>query len=211
MTKKAAILHCATRLFAMKGYKEASMAELAQGVGIAQGTIFYHFGTKEDLFLSILQAFKEDLTAEFENHFKSANGRNGLEMVWEVIAFYFYMAGAMEERFLLLHRHDAYELAQANPVCRQHLEAIYTCLVDMFEKAIVTGQKDGSISVLPARKIALIIFTMVDGLVRFNTYRLYSAGTLSGELIAACRSILQHPTPDELESKRPGQLIACSS
>jgi hypothetical protein len=112
-------------------------------------------------------------------------------MVEEVIGFYFYMAGAMEERFLLLHRHDAYELAQVNPVCRNHLEAIYTCLVDMFEKAIVTGQHDGSIAALPARKIALIIFTMVDGLVRFNTYRLYSAGTLSNELIAACRSILQ--------------------
>lgn len=194
MTKKTAILQCATSLFALKGYKEASMAELAQSVGIAQGTIFYHFGTKEDLFLAILQAFKEDLTAEFENHFKSTNGRNGLEMVEEVIAFYFYMAGAMEERFLLLHRHDAYELAQVNPVCREHLEAIYTCLVDMFEKAIVAGQHDGSIAQLPARKIALIIFTMVDGLVRFNTYRLYSAGTLSGELIAACRSILKNHT-----------------
>lgn len=194
MTKKTAILQCATRLFALKGFKETSMAELAKNVGVAQGTIFYHYGSKEDLCLSILQAFKEDLAAEFENHFKSASGSNGLEMVEEVITFYFNMADTMEERFLLLHRHDAYELAQVNPVCRGHLEAIYTCLVDMFEKAIVTGQRDGSISALPARKIALIIFTMVDSLVRFNTYRLYSAGTLSNELISACRAILKHYT-----------------
>jgi AcrR family transcriptional regulator len=194
MTKKTAILEHATRLFALKGYKDASMAELARLVGIAQGTIFYHFGSKEELFLAILQSFKEDLTSEFESRFKSDSGGSGLEMVENVIAFYFYMAGAMEERFLLLHRHDAYELARANPVCRSHLEAIYTTLVDMFEKAIVAGQRDGSITALPAQKIALIIFTMVDGLVRFNTYQLYSAGTLSNELIAACRSILQNRT-----------------
>lgn len=192
MTKKTAILQCATRLFALKGYKETSMAELAKNVGIAQGTIFYHYGSKEDLFLSILMAFKEDITAEFENHFKSAVSQNGLEMIEEVISFYFNIAEIMEDRFLLLHRHDAYELAQVNPVCREHLEAIYTCLVDMFEKAIITGQQDGSIAALPARKIALIIFTMVDSLVRFNTYRLYSAGTLSNELIAVCRSILKN-------------------
>jgi AcrR family transcriptional regulator len=192
MTKKMAILQCATRLFALKGYKETSMAELAKLAGIAQGTIFYHYGTKEDLFLSILQVFKEDLAAEFENHFKSVSTQNGLEMVEEVIAFYFNVSDKMEDRFLLLHRHDAYELAQVNPVCREHLESIYTCLVDMFEKAIATGQSDGSVTALPPRKIALIIFTMVDSLVRFNTYRLYSAGTLSNELITACRSILKH-------------------
>jgi AcrR family transcriptional regulator len=192
MTKKTDILQCATKLFALKGYKDTSMAELAKLAEIAQGTIFYHYGTKEDLFLAILQAFKEDLAAEFENHFKTVSTKNGLEMVEEVIAFYFNVADIMEDRFLLLHRHDAYELAQVNPVCREHLESIYTCLVDMFEKAIVTGQSDGSVTSLPPRKIALIIFTMVDSLVRFNTYRLYSAGTLSNELITACRSILKH-------------------
>jgi AcrR family transcriptional regulator len=194
MTKKVIILQCATKLFAVKGYKETSMAELAKIADIAHGTIFYHYGSKEELFLSILQSFKEDLSAEFENRFDSASCANGLEMVEEVIAFYFNIADKMEDRFLLLHRHDAYELAQINPVCREHLEAIYTCFVDMFEKAILTGQRDASIAALPARKVALIIFSMVDSLVRFNTYRLYSAGTLANELIAACRTILKHYT-----------------
>jgi len=44
----------------------------------------------------------------------------------------------------------------------------------------------------PARKTALIIFTMVDGLVRFNTYSLYDAGALYKDLIEACRRILQN-------------------
>ncbi len=62
----------------------------------------------------------------------------------------------------------------------------------MFERAILLGQKDGSIRDMPARKTALIIFTMVDGLVRFNTYNLYDAGALYNDLIEACRRILQN-------------------
>jgi hypothetical protein len=41
--------------------------------------------------------------------------------------------------------------------------------------------------------MAWIILSMVDGLVRFNTFRLYEAGALYNELIESCRKILQHP------------------
>ena len=98
----------------------------------------------------------------------------------------------MEDQFLLLHRHDAYELAQGNTICRQNLADIYNSILDIFEKAVLLGQEDGSIEDMPARKTALIIFAMVDGLVRFNTYELYDASVLYNELIASCRRILQN-------------------
>ena len=169
MSKKDEILQAATRLLAARGYKEASMAELAKLTGVAQGTIFYHYNNKEELFLSILEAFKEDIIAEFTQYQQDHHFKPGLQMIEEVISFYLYMVGKMEDRFMLLHRHDAYELARSNPICHAHLEAIYDCLIDIFEQAITSGQKDGFIRQTPARRMAMIIFTMVDGLVRFNT------------------------------------------
>jgi len=65
-------------------------------------------------------------------------------------------------------------------------------LSNIFEQAILRGQADGSISAVPAKKTALIIFAMVDGLVRFNTYNLYEAGALYNELIDSCRKILSN-------------------
>ena len=41
------------------------------------------------------------------------------------------------------------------------------------------------------RKSAWIIFAMIDGLVRFNTFSLYEAGTLYDELLGLCRRMLQ--------------------
>ena len=191
MSKKKVILQAATRLFSEKGFKDTSMADLAKVTGAAQGTIFYHFNTKEELFLSILEELKGNIIEEFERYFSERKFKNGLDMMEGAISFYLYLAGAMEDRFLLLHRHDAYELAQVNSICKWHLEGIYNCLLDIFERAILLGQNDGSIRDMPARKTALIIFTMVDGLVRFNTYNLYDAGALFNDLIESCRRILK--------------------
>jgi len=191
MSKKKVILQAATRLFSEKGFKDTSMADLAKVTGAAQGTIFYHFNTKEELFLSILEELKGNIIEEFERYFSERKFKNGLDMMEGAISFYLYLAGAMEDRFLLLHRHDAYELAQVNSICKGHLEGIYNCLLDIFERAILLGQNDGSIRDMPARKTALIIFTMVDGLVRFNTYNLYDAGALFNDLIESCRRILK--------------------
>lgn len=192
MTKKQAILLAATRLFSQKGFRNTSISDLSKAIGVAQGTIFYHFESKEMLFLSILEQFKEDITKEFERYIEGRDFENGMEMMEETVSFYLYLAGAMEDRFLLLHRHHAYELAKVNPVCRNHLESIYSCLSNIFEKAILRGQEDGSIGVMSAKKTALIIFAMVDGLVRFNTFSLYDAGTLYKDLIESCRKILRN-------------------
>ncbi len=191
MTRKQAILQAATRLFSEKGFKDTSMARLSKITGVAQGTIFYHFKNKEELFISILEDFRKSIINEIDRYTKENKFDTGLDMIEGAVAFYLYLAGAMEDRFLLLHRHEAYEFAKINPVCRDLLEFIYGCLINIFEQAILLGQKDGTIADVPAKKIALLIFTMVDGVVRFSTYELYDAGTLYDELINSCRKILQ--------------------
>ncbi len=190
MSKKMIILHAATKLFAQQGFKDTSMVDLSEAAGVASGTILYHFNNKEGLFLAILSNVKESILADFKHHIDEQHYENGLEMMEGAIAFYLDLAGKMQDRFLLLHRHDPYQLARENPICQRHLETIYNCLVNIFERAVQTGQKDGSIREMPAKKAAMILFAMVDGVVRLDTYKLYDAGTLYHELISACRHML---------------------
>ncbi|MCD6387861.1 MAG: TetR/AcrR family transcriptional regulator [Desulfobulbaceae bacterium] len=191
MTKKEAILQAAILFFSEKGYRETSMGDIAKATGVADGTVFYHFKTKEDLFLAVLANFKESVIQEFERYLLENKFDTGLEMVEGIISFYFGMVARMEECFLLLHRHYPYRLAEENPICRKHLEDIYNCFLNIFEKAVLMGQRDGSIAPMSARKTALILFTMVDGLARMNTYNLYHAGNLFNELLESCRKILK--------------------
>jgi hypothetical protein len=115
-------------------------------------------------------------------------------MLEALVAAYLNLAAANSEWFMLLHHRFPYELAAVNPTCREHLEAIYTCFIELFERAIRTGQEDGSMVKTSVRKTAMIIFAMVDGVVRFNTYSLYEAGSLYEDLRKSCRRMLQ-PIP----------------
>ena len=192
MKKKQIILDVATGLFSQKGFNETPISEISRLTGAAEGTIFYHYKTKEGLFLAILEDFKDSIVEEFQHYIEEQKFDSGIRMMEDIISFYLHLSGSMEDRFLLLHRHDAYELSKNNVKCREYLEAIYNCLIDIFEKAILKGQEDGSIdSEVHPRKTAMIVFAMVDALVRFNTYNLYNAGALYDELINSCRRILR--------------------
>jgi len=190
MSKKNAILLAATDLFSQKGYNGASMAELSRMTGAAGGTIFHHFKNKEDLFLNILGGIKETILDTFDQYLRDENFTSGMDLVEGAVSFYLQLAGQMQAQFLLLHRHFPYKMAETNPICRKYLESIYDCLLDIFEKGIVRGQQDGSIARVPARQSAMILFSMVDGIARFNTYQIYDAGALYNDLITTCRKML---------------------
>lgn len=166
------------------------MAELSALTGAATGTIFHHFKNKEDLFLRVLEDVRKSILDQFAARPQSRRESDGLDRVVDTVTFYLHLAGSMEDQFLILHRHFPYQMADTSPICRNHLSAIYTALLDIFEAGIKTGMADGSVNVDDPRKTAMVLFAMVDGTVRLNTYRVYDAGTLYGELITACRRLL---------------------
>ncbi len=49
------ILKTAAGLFAKKGYSQTTVDEIARALGVAKGTIYYHFKNKEELYLAIIQ------------------------------------------------------------------------------------------------------------------------------------------------------------
>ena len=188
--KKRTILKTATTLFAQKGYVETSIAELARLTDSAEGTIFYHFKTKAQLFVAILADVKESILSEFDQYMETCRVENGMELMEKVISFFLFLAGRHEEWFLLLQRHRPYEVARENDICREHLATLYNTLLDLFEGAILRGQEDGSIGDVPAKKTALLIFSMVNGLIWLKSNDLYDAVTLYPELFASCKRML---------------------
>jgi AcrR family transcriptional regulator len=191
MTRKEQIQKAATVLFANKGYAETTTLELSEAIGVASGTIFYHFGSKEGLFHAILEDIHHTIELEFENYFKCLEFSSGLKMMEEVIAFYLYLASKHESQFMLLQQPHTSKMAQNNPKCHKYLEAIYSRIVDIFEQAIRVGKHDDSIADLPVRKAAMIVFSMVDGFVRLKNNNIYEAGALFNELVKLCQRMLE--------------------
>ena len=59
---KEAIREAAIRLFSVKGFEQTSLREVADAVGITKASLYYHFASKKDLLLAILEPVFDDLT-----------------------------------------------------------------------------------------------------------------------------------------------------
>lgn len=60
-TKKQQILNSALHLFVEKGFHGTSTAEIAKKAGVATGTLFHHFKTKQELINSLYLHIKEQM------------------------------------------------------------------------------------------------------------------------------------------------------
>lgn len=60
ISQKSAIIETAAKLFNLKGYEQTSIDEIIAEKGIAKGTFYYYFHTKEDLLFSVISFLIED-------------------------------------------------------------------------------------------------------------------------------------------------------
>jgi AcrR family transcriptional regulator len=186
---KEAILRTATIMFAEKGYRDTSVGDIARVVGSAEATIFHHFKSKEGLFLACFDRVRNRIVDEVET-LRSERFEHGLARVQAIMALFFHLSRSMRVEFLLLMHWYPYQLACTNERCNLHLEAIYGCFLDVLEEAMEEGQRDGSIRRGDPRAQSMLVFSLVNGLVRFTLLNLLPATTHYSEAIEACEGLI---------------------
>jgi AcrR family transcriptional regulator len=58
---KERILQAAKTVFAKRGYQQATTREIAEEADVAEGSIFYHFGSKRGLLVAVIDSIGDDL------------------------------------------------------------------------------------------------------------------------------------------------------
>jgi len=82
--KRNAILEAATRLFAERGLAAAPTSEISKLAGVAEGTLFTYFGTKDELINSLYRELKLELADAMMSDFpRKKNVRTRLRHVWD--------------------------------------------------------------------------------------------------------------------------------
>ena len=64
--KREAILKAATQVFAQRGFFQSQVADIARAAGIAAGTVYLYFRSKDDLLVSIFERTMKETLAEGE-------------------------------------------------------------------------------------------------------------------------------------------------
>jgi len=63
-TRKDRIMDAALRIFAEKGFQNATITEISKAAGVSEATIYEYFGTKEDLLFAIPEKITNDTLEE---------------------------------------------------------------------------------------------------------------------------------------------------
>ena len=102
ITRRESIIQAAIDVFSKKDFKTASISEIAQKAGIADGTIYQYFRSKEDLFFSIPIEKTNEFRSQLELHLEGISGAfNKIrKFVWYYL--YFFKTNPEYGRILML-------------------------------------------------------------------------------------------------------------
>jgi TetR/AcrR family transcriptional regulator, repressor of fatR-cypB operon len=105
--KRQALMDAALDLFEERTFHGSPMPELADRAGVAAGTIYRYFPSKEALGNELFRAWKRELASTFATAADAPSAREGFTHYWDGVVG-FAIAQPTAFAFLEFHRHDPY-------------------------------------------------------------------------------------------------------
>ena len=186
--RKEEIINVAANLFSQKSYHDVTMDQIAEQVGVAKGTIYLYFDSKENLYLEILEDTYEEIESILEKEIaKDDSAPKKLKKMLRLI-FTFYLQHIDVLR--ILSRDETH-------LIREHFEFTEHWRlrrIKLYQKILEKGIKEGSFRPANTKLTALIIFGLVRSVMFFyqtdknageiaeEVYSMISDGILASEI-----------------------------
>lgn len=148
------ILKTAAGIFANKGYYQTTVDEIARALGVAKGTIYYHFKNKEELYLAIIREGVYLLEEQMRLDISGANTPAGKikKLIGGMLAF---IEDKKDLVFLFLK-----ELYGTN-IQREDLAKMISVNLGLIRAVIEEGVKDGSFKKVDPEITTSLLFGMI--------------------------------------------------
>ena len=159
--RKEEILDAAANLFSEKSYHDVTMDQIANYVGVAKGTLYLYFNSKEKLYLEIL----EDTFGEIESILEKEIAKDdpAPEKLRKVLRLIFQFYFQHMDVLRILSRDETH-------LIREHYEFTEHWRhrrVKLYQKILEKGIKEGSFRPANTKLTAQIIFGLVGSVTSF--------------------------------------------
>ncbi|MDQ0141998.1 TetR/AcrR family transcriptional regulator [Cupriavidus necator] len=135
----------AVRVFSERGYHGASITDLTDAMGLAQGSLYKAFKDKQSLFLAAFDHYRAQRSEKL--HRAIDNAGTGLDRLRATLAFYADSAQGAAGRQGCLVVGSTVELCAFDKPVASHIAAALSRNEALLAELIRQGQEDGSISV----------------------------------------------------------------
>ena len=158
--KKQALLEAAIELFAKDGFWHTTTANIAKHAGVATGTLFTYFPTKNDLLDEVYLMIKREALAEVQREPKP---QGSFEAVFKGIHTRLLKWGsANPKKFQLM-----LQLRQGNQVSQRIHETIEDDWKESYDW-IKLGQQEGKLASFPTNLLLSIIHGHLEAVIQHN-------------------------------------------
>ena len=135
--KRAAILSAATRVFARRGFFNAQVADVAREAGVAAGTVYLYFRSKDDLLTSI---FEESMNRALEQTERALEGvTDPIERLYRLARVHLGGLGSRRDLAVVFQ----VELRQSTKFMERFSAAQLRTYLDHLRDAVCAAQEAG--------------------------------------------------------------------
>jgi AcrR family transcriptional regulator len=155
------IMAAAKEVFARKGFHATTIADIAKRAGLAYGSIYWYFDSKDELFHALMAVEEAALRAHVaaavaaprENADSVSPFRTAVQATFE-----FFEADRATVKLLF---RDSYALGDR---FEKHLGGIYERFIDDIETFVVAAQQRGEVVAAPPRMVAYTLAALIGQL-----------------------------------------------
>jgi AcrR family transcriptional regulator len=156
--RRAEILEAALGCFSERGFHATTMDQLVAASGLSKGSLYWHFDSKEDVFLGLFDWIASDIFERVDA--AAASGEADVaSLLRREIEIFFERFG--EERRLVL----AWMEFLTHPRARERMAEIYRVLRTKMAGLIRTGVEAGQLRPVSPEGAAATITGMIDSLI----------------------------------------------
>lgn len=153
---KRKIFETSMELFAKKGYEATSVEEITSVVGVAKGTLYYHFSTKEEIFYFLVEEGMKLLKNSIA--IKTSKLENSLDKLKAVILIQIKVIKKYEN-FISIILSQIWGQEPRNKKCREYVFEYITMIEDIVKEGIENQELiEGDSSVIASRNFWIHIF-----------------------------------------------------
>jgi TetR/AcrR family fatty acid metabolism transcriptional regulator len=155
--KREAILRAAIRVFANNGYFNSKVADIAREAGVADGTVYLYFKSKEEILHSIFDKSMEEAIADGRKRLESVNDQR--EKLRRIAQLHLERLGADRDLAVVFQ----VELRGSTKFMEEFSAAGFAEYLGLIRSTIEEGQRAGVFrSELNAKVMAKILFGALD-------------------------------------------------
>ena len=156
---KRKIFETSMKLFAEKGYDATSIEEITATVGVAKGTLYYHFSSKEEIFNFLIEEGIKLLQNSID--IKTAKLDNYIDKIKAIILIQIKIVIKYED-FITIMLSQFYGKEERNKRCQKLIYEYISKIEKIVEDGMQVGQiKKGNSNVIASEIYALIASTLV--------------------------------------------------